>query len=421
LKRKNIYMLIAIITYKFSCDYAYNSIISIIFAYQNFRNNPTFLSEVYSWFMVLSLSPLIIKSFNKESLSSSIISILILVSFIPTTTLIAHDGTYKFEYLILMHLYWFFFLAANIYFPKIILKNYDSRWLKNVYKYLTVILCATVVFVSWKYTGLRFHFGLFDVYELRTEARGYEVSFVLGYFSTFSDNLLPVLLVYFLFRKKYTVAVIVVGVILLNFGISATKQILFLLFLSIFGYLFVRSLKVIRLYIFAFLFLIYACIFEFLLFGTIFISNFSIYRIFFIPAKLHYVYYDFFSVRELDYFRQSALKYFIESPYKQNLGFILGDYDIGDITARANNGLFSDSYMNLGFVGVFIFPFIVVLILKILDGASKGLSERILFIVTSSISFVLLGLPFTTALFSAGIIVLIFILYTLPRRNLIVK
>ncbi len=404
--------------YKIACDYSYGNIISILFEYQNFRNIPTNFTENFSWFMIISLSPLMIKIFNKESLSSSIITILILVSLIPTTTLIAFDSTYKIEYLILMYLYWLLLLTANINLPIIVINKGQIKGFKNAYKYITIILCTTVIFVSWKFTGLRFHFGLLDVYDLRAEARGYEVSLIVGYLSTFSDNLLPVLLVYFLYKKKYTIAVLILVVILLNFGVTATKQILFLLFLALFGFVAVKSFKFIRLYIWAFLILIYICISEFIIFGTYFISIFSIYRIFFIPAKLHNVYYDFFSTRELDYFRQSALKYFLNSPYKENIGFLMGDYDTGDITARANNGLFSDAYMNFGLIGVLIFPIIVVLILKILDGATKGLSQRILFIVTSSISFVFLGLPFTTALFSAGIVVLIIFLYTLPKENI---
>lgn len=417
MKYKDKYTFIGIILYKIASDYAYGNIISMLFEYQNFRNNPTNFTENFSWFMILSLSPLMIKTFNKESLSSSITTILILVSLIPTTTLIAFDSTYKIEYLILMYLYWFLLLTANLYLPNIVINKGEIKGFKNTYKYITVILCATVIFVSWKFTGFRFHFGLNDVYDLRSEARGFEAPLIIGYLSTFSDNLLPVLLVYYLYKKNYTIASFIVGVILLNFGVTATKQILFLLFLAILGFFAVKSFKIIKLYIWAFLLLIYICISEFIIFGTYFISTFSIYRIFFIPAKLNYVYYDFFSTREHDYFRQSALKYFLNSPYKENIGFLLGDYDIGDITARANNGLFSDAYMNFGLIGVLIFPIIIVLILKILDGATKGLSQRILFIVTSSISFVLLGLPFTTALFSAGIVVLIIFLYTLPREK----
>ena len=94
----------------------------------------------------------------------------------------------------------------------------------------------------------------------------------------------------------------------------------------------------------------------------------------------------------------------------------MGFEDIGDFTARANNGLFTDAYFNFGVIGVIIFPVIVVFILKILDGAVIGLPEKFLFIIIASTSFVLLGLPFSTALFSGGILSLIILLLSIPKN-----
>ena len=54
----------------------------------------------------------------------------------------------------------------------------------------------------------------------------------------------------------------------------------------------------------------------------------------------------------------------------------MGYEDIGDFSARANNGLFTDAYYNFGMIGVVIFSIIVVVILKILDGSVFGLSEK---------------------------------------------
>ena len=127
------------------------------------------------------------------------------------------------------------------------------------------------------------------------------------------------------------------------------------------------------------------------------------------------MYYSFFSQNELDYFRQSFLKFFTESPYNENIGFLMGFEDIGDFTARANNGLFSDAYFNFGSLGIIIFPFILVFILKIIEGAFKDISERFALILIVFISFVFLGLPFSTALFSGGIITLIVLLLSMPK------
>jgi len=396
-------------------DYAYGNIVSLIFGYQNFKNEPTIFSYVISWLFLITLSPLIVKNFQNKNLSSYIMSILIITSLLPTTALIAFTSSYSVIYVTLMYVYWLLILLFNYKVPTIVFSKDFQIKSKIPYIFLTILFCGAVLYTSGKYAGFRFHFGLLDVYDLRTEAREYQVSTILGYIITAADNILPVLLVFFLLRKSWIVSLIISVIILLNFGISAVKQVLFLLTFAWFGYFFVKTEKFFNLFLSGVIALVLTSIAEFQIFGTYLLTNFMTYRIFFIPAKLHYVYYNFFSVNELDYFRQSILKYFLESPYKDGIQFMMGDEDIGDFTARANNGLFTDAYLNFGAIGVFIFPLIVVCILKTLEGASKGLDPKILFIVTTAVSFVLLGVPFSTALLTSGIIILTLFLYTLPR------
>jgi hypothetical protein len=415
MKKTYIIPFIGLVLAKLAIDYSYGQIVSVLFAYQNYKNDPSVLSITLSWVFLLSLSPLIVKTFMDETLSSSILSILILMSLVPTITLIQFNSGYAFKYVALMYIYWALLLSINYYIPTIVVYKGAQFSSAKFNKFLTVLFCTCVLFVSWKYTGFRFHFGLVDVYDLRTEAREYQVSTVLGYIITAADNILPVLMVYYLIQKRRLVAMFIILISLLNFGISAVKQVVFLLIIALSGYFFVKSAKLNKYYVWGVLFLFLLSIGEFNIFSTYFITNFSSYRIFFLPAKLHYVYYDFFSLRELDYFRQSAFKWFLDSPYKDNIQFIMGDYDIGDFTARANNGLFTDAYLNFGAIGVLFFPVILVIILKVLEGSAKGLDPRILFIITTSVSFVLLSIPFTTALLSSGIFLLIIFLYSLPR------
>lgn len=412
-------MILGIVLYRVILDFAYTKIIAFHFDYQFFYDNKNLLSVTSSWLMLLFLMPLILRIFQTPNLSSNIISVLIIVSLIPTTTMIAYNSTYAMEYVLLIFIYWLLLLVAQVFMPSILLTR-ETRWQSDLWSsILTIVLSLTVLYVSWYYTGFRFHFGLMDVYDVRTEARGYDIPLLLGYLSTFSDNLLPILLVYYMSKKSWKVSAFIALIILLNFGITATKQILFLLFLAIAGFYFVKSLKFSKYFIWLFSILSVICLVEYYLFSTFAISIFSLYRVMFIPAKLHYVYFDFFSRNELDYFRQSALKWLLESPYKENIGFIMGYQDIGQWSARANNGLFTDAYMNFGSIGVVYFPFILIFIVKLIEGSAKGLNERILFIITSGVSFVLLGIPFTTALFSSGLLLIILFLSLLPRNELV--
>lgn len=418
IKKIHLSSLIGLILLKISFDYSYNNIISVIFGYYNFKNDPSSLSFFISWAFLLTLSPLIVKTFHSERISFNIMSILIITSLVPTTTMIAYNSSYSYEYLILMYFYWLILMVLNFHFPAIVLNGKINVKSYLPLSFLIFIFITTIIYISGVYTGFRFHFGLLDVYEIRAEAREYQVSTLLGYIVTAADNILPILFAYFLVKKQRTLAFIIALIVLLNFGISAVKMVPFLLFFAYIGYLFINSNKIYRYAVWGVLILAMLCIFEFLILDSYIITNFSLFRIFFIPAKLHYIYYEFFSINEFDYFRQSALKYFLDSPYKDNIQFLMGYHDISDFTARANNGLFSDAYLNFGTIGVFTFPIIVVLILKLIEGASKNLNPKILFIITTSVCFVLLGVPFTQALLTSGILLLILVLYTLPRNQL---
>jgi hypothetical protein len=84
---------------------------------------------------------------------------------------------------------------------------------------------------------------------------------------------------------------------------------------------------------------------------------------------------------------------------------------------NANNGLFSDAYLNLGTVGVFVFPFLLVLLIKIIDSVSQGINSKLLILPIVAITIALMSTTLTTALLTGGIIWLMICLILLPKGN----
>jgi hypothetical protein len=406
---------IGVVLYRLLSDVGYRTIVAPSYEHQGFQLDPTLPALLVSWLMLCALLPLVVRVLQTETLSAQITSVLVLISLVPTTTLIAHDPRYSSGYSGLIFVYWLLFLLSCVFLPAVkpFRRPVRSEWPHLI---VLVVTAATVMFISWRFTGFRIHVGLFDVYELRAEAREYQVATVVGYFATVADNILPILLAYYLRRKWYVVAAAVAVVILFNFGISATKQVLFLLLFAL-GSVAVREpARFNRKTLAALSVLIGLCILERTAIGTIFLTEFSLYRVMTLPAHLHWVHYEFFQSNELLYLTQSALKFFFESPYRENIQFLLGDYFIGQLTARANNGLFSDGYMNFGAAGVLAYPVVAVFLLKLVEGASKELSSSVQFMLMITLSFVFLGLPLPTAFLSAGVGVLVVLLSTLPRQ-----
>lgn len=407
---------LGVLGYRAILDIAYARLVAGPFSYQGFVSRPTVPTVLASWIFLLALLPLLVWVLRSETLAARVTALLALVSLVPTTTLVGQDPRYPAAYILLMFGYWALFLLACRYLPRITLGRH--RLLSEAPHLIAlVVLSATVLFISWRYTGFRLHFGLFDVYDLRAEARTFEAPAIVGYLATFSDNVLPVLLAYYLRRRWYLVAAGVATVILFNYGISATKQVLFLLLFAIASVFVRESVRISRRMLIILAGVLVVALVEARFAGTLIVGTLSLYRVMIIPSHLHWVHYDFFQTRELLYLTQSALKGFFASPYRENIQFLIGEYNIGDFTARANNGLFSDGYMNFGGLSVLFYPAITVAVLKLVEGSAYGLSSSVQFILVMSLGFVLLGLPLPTALLTGGIAVLVLLLSTLPRLD----
>ncbi|MAV83194.1 MAG: hypothetical protein CMI90_07020 [Pelagibacteraceae bacterium] len=419
-KAEDLYLFFGLLLFRLLCDSSY-LIVKLVFNYENpFIYDPTLISQIISWLFLLSLFPLIFKVYRKKTLSCNVIFLLSLIALIPSTSLIGANSYYSATFIFLSYAYWFLLLSLCIKIPMINLDYFRGIRSEYFYNFILFIMCISVIYLSWTNTGFRFIFNILDsqlIYDTRLEAREYGGIPFLGYLIHAADNLLPILMIYLFSRGKKIIALFVGLIILLNFGITASKQLFLLLCIVFFSYLFIKEYSLQRFFLFGAILVTFFSIVEFYLLNTAITSMFSTYRIFFIPAKYHYIYFEFFSIFEPDYFRQSFLRIFFDSPYERSLHMVLADFHNRDYYARANVGLLSDAIMNLGYIGAFIFPILLIMVLKLLDGASKGLAPSVLFMTTICLSFLFLNLNLTIALITGGVIFMIPILYSLPRKG----
>lgn len=402
--------------YKALLDISY-AYIDDIFGYQGlFLNNKTGLSDTISWILLFVGIPFFKKVFDERTISANVLSILVLFSVIPTISVISFRSDYDISYISLQVMYWsILFLSWSLIRP--INVRILSRIESDYFHYATLaVLSISVLVYSYMNTGLRLHYNLIEVYDIRAEARTFDAPFPLNYLVSLADNLLPFFAIYALYRRKFAILLLTSIVIYINFSIAGTKQIVFTIILGIAGYYFIKDFSRSTRLAFAAIALIIFSMAQSLILHEDTLNTLFAYRVLFIPSELHFSYYSYFQMNELLYFNQSILKWMNIGPDPENIQFLLGEYSIGNYSARANNGLFSDAYMNLGILGVIIFPPFIATYLRILDGAVYGLSQRIFFVVTVYVSFVLLGMTFTSALLTSGLIFLVFLLYSMPRK-----
>lgn len=400
--------------YRLFLDWIYLNIISDYYFYMGFINLQSLDSLIISWIVLLAFTPFLTRLFIKKTISSDILILFFLVSFVPMTSLMRFIPMNN-SFLILFILYWACLLLFYYIIPPMAQHKKTSHKFTPLLWIIIIILSVAVLFVSGYYFGFRINLDLSEVYDLRMEVRETNMPSIFGYLLPAAGNTLPLFLVYFLSKKNKMMVAFFSIVILLNFSIGGHKSILFKLILCFIGYYFFTN-KTKFNYSFIFAGLALLAILERNIINTFAITSIGIRRVFFIPGLLNYHYYDFFSDHEPDYFRQSILRRMgIESPYQQRITRIIGEVYFGSADNNANNGLFSDAYSNLGIFAP-LMPFLLVIILKLMDKYTYGIDIKLLFLPIIVMVTTFNSVSFFTGLLTGGIILLFVILVLFPRN-----
>ena len=110
----------------------------------------------------------------------------------------------------------------------------------------------------------------------------------------------------------------------------------------------------------------------------------------------------------------------LESPYTKggkSIGEVIAD-EFGRKGVNFNNGLFADAITNGGIIGVFVMPFIVAFVLRLIDKSTYGLDVRLILTIAFYTTLTLLSSFLPTALLTHGLIIMIFLLYFIDRNEM---
>lgn len=414
--KNEFYFFIGILIFRIVIDFIYYNQIAPSYSYMGFTKELNISRLIYSYFILLIGMLMIIKIYKyKINLPSAIMIIMLfMTSFVPNTSLIALKET-SYKFMIEYFFYWFIILEAYILLPSIKIKNINKELSSKTKTIMIFIFSITVVFISAKYTGFNITLDLDNVYDLRMEARNFHIPTILRYLLAESRIIIPIFIVQSLKNKKYFIGITLVIIELINFGIDGTKSVLFGLVLAIITFKVKLNKKNIALIpsIMTIYALLSSCIMVF--FNDISLVSY-LRRMIYLPAYLNQVYYKFFSLNQADFFRQSFLRYLgFESPYKSDIPFIIGEIYSGKLNVSANNGLFSDAYANMGFLGILVMPIVLVLIMRLFDSCANGVDKNTVAIASLILTFSINGSFLFTVLITHGFLVACLVLYLMPK------
>ena len=425
MKKDNYFIhFILIIIYRLLLDYAYFNEIVVNYSYYGFKDYRNTTYQVISWLVLLAFSIPIIRLLKKKiSFSNTILFLLTLLSIVPFTTLI-YSGALNTRFIIMNCIYWIVFITLyGVIFRKeispIIFKYNNMKFDNKIALTIGLLSIILVLFISWKYTGLRLNLNLNNVYDIRMEARTYRLPTILQYLFEWSRSINIILLAYSLTKKKYFASICFIIAQTISFGIDGLKSsflmtIVTLVFMIFYKEKYISKFKRICLYGFTGISLL--GVLEKILFKTGNLIELFIRRMLILPIYLNSYYVDFFSKNVPDFFKRSFLRIFGFVSSYPDLEFQIGKLYLNRPLMRCNNGLISDAVTNFGTVGIIVGPLILVLVLIFMDRCTFNTNKKICLITALYFATKLIDSFLTVGLFTHGLFISLIIM-TMIKEN----
>lgn len=421
-KKYKFYTFFFIVCYRCILELVYSHFISPVYSYAGYVNNACTSQYLFSWLFFIILSFAFIKAlFGKDRFWKYVSFIILCLKFVPLTVLIAYVE-YPTEYISQTFVFWLFFIVGYNILPsfktidvKFIQKN--ERIFKNLLFVLISLFTISVLFVSIKYTGFRLHTSLFDVYDIRFEQRGLSYPKIFNYLLAASSVLCPLILCYFLDKKKYIYAILFCFIIYIDFSIGGLKSIVFITIIA----LVIRAIYTPKLLYSVPIIACTVLVTIFSLNDTLqFALSFIIWRALFVPSGMDFEYYTFFNLFEPDYYRNSILRRIgFDSPYaSSSVDIAVGEYFNPEIEGiRANNGLISEAYANFGVNYYFLFPIILIIYIKLLSSFAKYTVEKYLLLISIVFAYAIISTFIPATFMSSGVLYMIFFLISYSNKQ----
>jgi len=374
---------------------------SDVYSYYGFvygtDNLRVFLGFIILSFVIISF---IIPKHNDFSLF--FLSFYLLFNIIP---LIVFFQFYKyfntdilFAYLVV---YSFLLLGTNI---KIKVKTYQIRQDKVLPVLLGIILISVIPFIITYGPHLNLkNLLLSDIYVTRFAHRELGNTFTAYLYPWLTKIIIPITFITSLIYKKKSNVILVGGITVFMFLVGAHKAVFFSLFVLLFFYFFSVPKKIIYFfYGFSFLLMIgllLALIFNYYTLDAIFSQ-----RLMFMSILLDQMFFETF--QEPIYYGHSFLSSIVDYKYTLKPDFLIGEKYFNNPEMRANNGIVSDGYVNLGMLGILLNSTIMLLLFSYfnslrIDKRYYGVFFLLLLTLKSS--------PLFTAFLTQGVLILILI------------
>ncbi|HEY9083633.1 MAG TPA: O-antigen polymerase [Vicingaceae bacterium] len=368
---------------------------------------------VYIWLLSLSW-----KVYQRSKFLYSIYLLLMFFFYIPNAVIFAFSNMHIGAFVSNVFFVSFFSLSSVIKFR---LPTINLPEKINNYIILALSLLAIVpIIITFRNDVHLKTLLLQDIYEVR-EVFSEKLTGYLGYlYNILVKTLLPIALVYFLIKRKVFFVGIIFLALMYLYLISGNKIVYFtsilLLFFYYLGYSYTSKMS--NFFIMIIGLLIIAPFVDAFLFSQPILQGVFINRFLFIPALLTQWYFEFFDGNPYYFAESHFFNQFVEQPYDLPIGFLLAKIHWHEPTVYVNNGIVSDGFMNLGYLGVVLFSVIFTLLFSLFNSFKLHIGYFGLFF---SYVYIFLSAPFLSVFITGGVMIFIIkaiLLLTNKNKNL---
>lgn len=293
------------------------------------------------------------------------------------------------------------------------------------FAFLTLVIS---VFFLILYGGLeRFSLNPFNVYNFRKDAAEAMPNILAYFYFGVSKIIAPMTLVWTIYSRKYLYAITVVFLIILMFGMTHHKTIVFLPFAVGVLYLLIKSERAVMYILLAFNILVFLSLVEILFLIFMESENLANYtsiiirRIFLVPPLTDAAYINYFYDSPKIFWSTSKFGLGIfENPYDLSAPNLIGRDVFRDTEISANAGIIGSGFSHAGLIGVALYSAFFGLMISVLNSFGEKIGHRMVFVTSISIVIsILTTTDFTTAILTHGLLLLFLLLLIFPRQRIL--
>ena len=356
--------LLLLIIFRIILDFSYINFVIPVYTYEGYKLDIQPINYLLSWCLYIPSFYIVRDKLVKPSdyfFMTALLSV-----YAPLTSYYALSGLGVYPVVASLISFYMIFLLINTKLVRVIKFSTYRAGVK--FSFLVSLISVFILILWYIVSGAVNYFNLdfTKVYEYRELSSEVATVGFMGYFNGWVYNVFIVYAIaYTLLYKKFYITFILIVIQVFFYGVSAHKAVLFtpIVVLSIWWYFRKYSSLLFMVISFSMILLLSLLIYFYendTLTGSLFIR-----RVFFVPARLTYEYFDFFEKYQHIYWSNSVLSWLIDYPYSDRMTKIVS-YENGS-EASANNGYIASGFAHFGILGILIYSYIIAFFLKNID------------------------------------------------------